>query len=299
MGISGFLVVFMVIINYNMAQRRDSTTSIMYRGLEKPINLESLAERFLMDISITHSGHTVKTYGQILRVFIEALPVLISHITSEHIESHILCLARSHTASTANLHLAAIKSFYNWLTNHYGVANPAHKVRRLVVLPPKQRILQPEEYNCICTHLKDHRADCLRFLCNTGLRATEFLELTPANIAEDFIHIIGKGRKYRSIPINRIVKEIVGQHPRLEFRHSKNRLWLWRLCRSVADDLKLAPFSPHACRHYFSNELWRRGCPVHTISKLLGHANSQVTETVYLQWSEQDLRGVTEILLDK
>jgi len=121
--------------------------------------------------------------------------------------------------------------------------------------------------------------------------------LLQLQLSQDVLRIVGKGRRNRSVPLNDTVKEIMIRNPNLEMIRHRNRIWVFRLCHEASRLLGLIPpFSPHSCRHYFSNELYHRGVPVATISKLLGHADSSITENVYLNWSEESLNGVTDIL---
>ena len=58
----------------------------------------------------------------------------------------------------------------------------------------------------------------------------------------------------------------------------------------------IPPFHPHSCRHYFANELYHNNVPMHTVSRLLGHSCTMVTENVYVHWSEESLAGSTDVL---
>ena len=162
----------------------------------------------------------------------------------------------------------------------------------------KQRIITRDEYNQVCLSRKASINEIMvfKFLCNTGLRASEFLSLTKCNISNGFLHIIGKGRKARTIPLNKTVMQIIEQCPALEFIESRHMCWLTCLCHRLARLSNIEAFHPHSCRHYFANELYHKGIPMHTVSRLLGHSKTEVTETVYVHWSEETLKGSTDLL---
>jgi len=253
---------------------------------------------FLLD-KHSRSENTLKLYERVLTDFANFVPDYTRDIGPENIEAYLLQLQhRGYKASTTNLYLRAIQSFYSWLTDEVGIKNIAKKVRALPSLPPKQRALTRKEYLLIEQSTNGYRLDNIAFLCNTGLRVSEYINLKSENfISQDVLRIVGKGRRNRSVPLNDTVKEIMIRNPNLEMIRHRNRIWVFRLCHEASRLLGLIPpFSPHSCRHYFSNELYHRGVPVATISKLLGHADSSITENVYLNWSEESLNGVTDIL---
>jgi len=245
------------------------------------------------------SPNTIKIYQYAISNFIATLTSPnIEDIPVEAIEAYLLQLqARKYKATTINLSLRALQAFYNFLNVEYGIANVASKVRALPEAPPNQRILTKPEYALICTKVNGYHLDCIKFLCASGLRVSEFTGLQPEYIGQDFIRVInGKGRKARSIPLNKTLQEVLSRNPRLEFIKHRNRLWVFRICRETAVMAEIPPFSPHSCRHYFSNELYKAGVPIATISRLLGHSCSMVTERVYIHWSEESLAGTTDAL---
>ena len=269
-----------------------------------PIRIQLLARMlveeayngFLLHIC-RFSPSTQTTYGRALKRFIDGYaPKYVNQITAEHIEQFILTLRKTCLGSTCNLYLAVIKSWFDWLEATHEIRNVAKRVDRLKTLPPYQRILSQQEYRAVVKATSGHVRDCIVFLACTGLRASEFLSLKPENIGSQFITIIGKGQKQRSIPINSTVKAILKSNPTLKFLKSTNRVWLWRLCCRAAKLAKIPRFSPHSLRHYFATQLHHNGVPIDVIAKLLGHSNPLVTTQIYLHWQDKELLGVTDCL---
>lgn len=258
-------------------------------------NLSDLIKKYL--IHRRYSKETARTYTSYLGIFASAMPAGISDIKLEHIEQHVIRYAKKHEPSTVTTHTRIIKSFYNWLGRE-GVTDLGRLIAVEASLPSDQRILSRNEYDRVCACVDGYLLDGFKFLCNTGLRASEFMSLTPNNIGNGFLRVIGKRRKTRSIPLNKTASEIVLRNARLEFIKSKNPLWIWRQCKKIGENAGIAEFHPHSCRHYFANELYHRGVPIATISRLLGHSSTAVTETVYVHWSEESLKGTTDLLED-
>ena len=240
------------------------------------------------------SLNTVKAYSAVLRNFAAYVPPDIESVTVAHIEGFLFSQSTHLAPATINVRINAIKSFYNWLEKG-GHPNLGRFIRSVPVMPADSRVITSAEYALVCS-ISCPELDCFRFLCNTGLRVSEFVALTAGNIKSGFCRIIGKGRRQRSIPLNKTAGAIVAADPSFSFIRHRNRVWVFRLCRKLAASACIPPFGPHSCRHYFANELHRRGVDIYTISRLLGHASTQVTESVYIHWSEETLRGSTDCL---
>lgn len=236
------------------------------------------------------SKHTQQAYRVVLQAFLGVCPSKIRYIRSEHIERYLMSL--KHANSTKNLHLAAIRSFFQWVENNYDIRSPARRVEFLKTLPPKQRVLSEEEYHKLVVSNPTEVKNIILFLCHTGVRAGEFLSLSPANFTSDFLYVTGKGNKERAIPLNPLVKSI---WPHLHFSMSKKKLW--RICQKAAFNAKIKPFSAHSCRHYFATQLYKSGIRLSIVSKLLGHSSSSVTEKIYLHLKDADLLHTTDCLV--
>lgn len=241
------------------------------------------------------SENTQKTYSYILKDFTQKN----SHIdllTVEHIEQYIISLKRKYKPSSINLAINVIKSFYNYLGEN-GYKNIGKHLKTSPCLPCEQRILSIDEYKTVCeSGLEQYKKDCFIFLCNTGLRVSEFVSLKPENISNGFLRVVGKGRKKRAIPLNSTTKEVYSRNPNFEMIKKKNRGWVFRQIKKIGKEAGIPPFHPHSCRHFFANELYHKGIPMHTVSRLLGHSCTMVTESVYVHWSGESLSGSTDVL---
>lgn len=245
-------------------------------------------------------------YRMVIGRFAEFAPVYAADIKAIHIERYIDTVLQKYKNSTGNAHLAAMKSFCRWLNEYYDLPNPCLKIKTLDADPPQVRVLNDQEYQQALACCKSKERDVILFLFNTGLRRSEFQQLTWNNITHDrrFIKLAGKGRRFRMIPLNKTCQTILGKYPQkpgstyLDFSKSyKVPDSLYRLCNKLARHAGIPRFGPHAIRHYFATTLYRKGVPVQFISAILGHADTSTTEKIYIHiWPPKDLLGVTDVL---
>lgn len=239
------------------------------------------------------TARTQEHYKMVINRFCKYIPLEIEQLNSRHIEAYINDLLERSSNRTANAHLTVIKSFCRWLSKIYDLPNPAAKIEMLKEDPPKQRYLTHTEYLKVLEACKDGESDTIKFLANTGLRASELVNLN-GSIYDDKLVVDGKGRKRRVIPLNKTCKEILSRSTHINF--SKNRVQLYRLCSRLSDKANVPRFGPHALRHYFATELLKRGVPMIDVSKLLGHSSVKTTESIYFHFESHFLNGVTDVL---
>ncbi|MCK4998032.1 MAG: tyrosine-type recombinase/integrase, partial [Anaerohalosphaera sp.] len=147
--------------------------------------------------------------------------------------------------------------------------------------------------------------DYFEFIANTGVRATEFCQISWSNISLDkkTLTVFGKGQKYRTIPLNETCLKIIARYKDNEptIFLSKNvstlsRHGLHKRCVAASKKAKIEQFGPHALRHYFATRLLLKGVNMKIVSMLLGHTSVKTTEKVYIHIMPDDLNGVTDII---
>ena len=246
-------------------------------------------------------------YKMVLERFTAFAPSYVHNLKTEHLDNYITHVLGKNTNRTANAHLTALKSFCRWLAENHNIPNPCLKIKMLDEDPPKVRVLNEDEYQKVLAVCKPKESDVIRFLANTGLRSSEYQQLTWDNISPDrqFIKLmIVKGRRQRLIPLNKTCQTILDNDFRkpnsttMNFIKSyESRDSLYRLCKKLARHAGIPRFGPHALRHYFSTALYIKGVPVQFISQILGHADTRTTEKIYIHlWPPKDLLGVTDCL---
>lgn len=258
-------------------------------------SIETVCQNFYRHIK-RHTRRTQQHYRMVMARFLEALPksiLRIQQLEAAHINEYLYQLRdQGNINRTLNAHLTAIKSFCRFYADRYKIANPASEVKPLAEDPPDARFLSPAEYKKIMEIATPLAKDRLLFLAHTGLRATEFYELKPRAISPDMttLTITGKGRKKRSIPLNKTAREIL---PRIT-PATPNALLLQ--CYRLAAKAKIPQFGPHAMRHWFATQLLLKGVKIVFVSKMLGHASIRTTEQAYAHILRGDLANATDVL---
>lgn len=243
------------------------------------------AERF--------SPHTRRRYRDALWKFAAEMPLNIEDICPEHIENWISS-QKQLCNSSKNAYLTAIRSLFSFAKSYYDITNIMLSVKAYQNNEPKQRVISEIEYRKILQIAKPKERAVIRFLANTGLRATEFAELTSQCISPDqkYLTCIGKGQRRRIVPLNNTSRESLN----LIFSKSYTRDSLYNMCRRLSRQAQIPNFGPHAFRHRFCTQLAKH-VPTSLAIKITGHSSSVVFEKVYVHLSAPaDVVGVTDCL---
>jgi site-specific recombinase XerD len=245
-----------------------------------------------------YTSRTRQHYMMVIKGFLAGLPpaiVRIHQIDAAHIREYLYRLRDTNrTNRTLNAHLTAVKSFCRYYSEQFKLVNPAAAVSMLTEDPPKRRFVTYIEYKKLLAAAGPAARARIIFLANTGLRASEFASITVSNLNHDCsaVTIDGKGRKRRTVPLNRNARSVI---PALKIC-SKNALYLQftRLAKKAG----IPSFGPHALRHYFATQMLLAGVPIAKVSRLLGHKSIKTTEQCYNHILSTDLANVTDVLDD-
>ena len=117
-------------------------------------------------------------------------------------------------------------------------------------------------------------------LLDTGLRLSEFTELTKDNIQwqERRLVVYGKGGPYgkkskrRVIPMTDRVRRLIEYHFAENDTVGMSKRTVARVVKQVADKAGISkPVSPHVLRHTFSVNCIKKGISTRALQTLLGH----------------------------
>lgn len=116
----------------------------------------------------------------------------------------------------------------------------------------------------------------LAIIAETGVRLGELLEMrvNDVNLGERSITVIGKGNKERKVYYGDMTAELIGRCVVIGGGF---------LISSSARELRYKVHaatgaSPHNIRHTWATVMLNNGCPLESISKLMGHASVKTTE---------------------
>jgi site-specific recombinase XerD len=224
---------------------------------------------------------------------------------------------RGNTARTRNARLAAIRSFLRYavsadpllLSAAQGVlAIPVKRFERKCIghltRQQMQAILEAPDPS---THSGERDRVLLMLLYNTGARVSEVVSLRMEDVLlvpQASVHIRGKGRKHRSVPLWRQTVKLLRpwlrrlggspQSPLLPNARGgpmtrsgvAQRLDLAVRCAAIKHSaLRSLRVSPHTIRHTTAMHLLQSGVDLSVIALWLGHDNPQTTH----QYLDADL----------
>ena len=196
--------------------------------------------------------------------------------------------------STYNVHIAALRFFYNtvlkkdWLIREIPFRKTGRKLP--VVLCPQEvaRLLE------VIGNLK-HRA-LLTTMYAAGLRVGEatHLEVPDIDSRRMTVRVLqGKGRKDRYVMLSERLLDLLRRHWKV-YRPKKwlfpsrsgggplNRSTVSRILQKATQKARiLKPITTHTLRHSFATHLLENGANIRVIQQLLGHRSLRTTE-VYL-----------------
>src|SRR5580765_3546633 len=267
-----------------------------------------------------HASHeTVRNYASDLRQFQtfitkktpSARGCDASTVQTESIRDYLHWLNCKHEkpASMARK-LASLRSFYRYLQREGMVGlNPAEAIRT-----PKQpkylpRVLTKGDAAALMEFPSDQTGGAFRdralleTLYSTGARVSEVvgINLEDVRASEGLVHLRGKGRKERIVPIGdvalRTIQAYLAQRPLADsrdlttktkrvsspvFRNSRGgRLTTRSVARIVArysNRLAGGSVSPHTLRHSFATHLLDEGADLRSIQEMLGHTSLSTTQ---------------------
>ena len=265
-----------------------------------------------------HASHeTVRSYASDLRQFQafmtaeypDAHALDPATVQTESIRAYLHWLDRKREKSTSMARkLASLRSFYRYLQREDMVGlNPAEAIRT-----PKQpkhlpRVLTKDDAAALMEFPAGQTGSSLRdralleTLYSTGARVSELvgINLEDLRASEGLVHLRGKGRKERIVPIGnvalRAIQAYLAQRPLLDsrdlttkrvsspvFRNSRGgRLTTRSIARIVAgysNRLAGGSVSPHTLRHSFATHLLDEGADLRSIQEMLGHASLSTTQ---------------------
>jgi integrase/recombinase XerC len=222
--------------------------------------------------------------------------------------------AQTYAKSSNARALSAVRTFFRYLNQHAGI----HNFAALQMSGPKLDKPLPKAPNEAQTNAaleglndaektdwiaaRDHAIATL--LYGAGLRISEALNLTLADIAGDHLRILGKGNKERQVPLLKVVKKALEAYVSVCPWHqggareksqppvpSPQPLFLGlrgkklqpaifqRTVQKLRRQMGLPEsLTPHALRHAFATHLLSRGAELRDIQELLGHSSLSTTQ---------------------
>lgn len=259
----------------------------------------------------TEKGASANTISSYMRDVVQFASVMVERglsvqeVLARDVESYISALAgKGKSASTVTRTLASIKSLYNYLlslgavqSNPAKISVPAKVDRKLPqILTGKEVELflaQPD-----CADRKGFRDRAmLELLYATGIRVSELmtLDLEDLDLEKGMLRCKSKGRE-RQIPLCSTAMQALTEYvqivrPQLLGNEEERALFVnmngdrmsrqgfWKLVKHYQQQAGIEKdITPHTLRHSFAAHMFENGADLHTIQRMMGHADISSTQ---------------------
>ncbi len=231
--------------------------------------------------------------------------IAIGDVTTDSLRAYLQWLDRTgEKASSLGRKLACLRSFYRFHVREGTVKkNPAEGIRSPKLPKTLPRALTKDDANVLMefpvgqTPLSLRDRAILETLYSTGARVSEAvaLNLGDLNRSGGLVHLRGKGRKERIVPVGDVALQAIHtyraslKHAAADDRpatplflnHRGGRLTARSVARLVArysSRLAGGAISPHALRHSYATHLLDEGADLRAIQEMLGHASLNTTQ---------------------
>lgn len=252
------------------------------------------------------SQQTMKQYTIVLHTwqqFCDLLEITVESATSENAMQWVLFQTRNGIkAVTINNRVSIVRTMYDFacrflaLNNNPFVAVQKLKVPKLLPQYIEDATIKQAVHNFSGSDFQSVRARAVvMFFYCTGIRRSELstLQLSDVDDAAKVIHVFGKGRKERLVPMADALLPYITEWMSIRLvtiPHASP----WFFCSSTGDQISATAIAnivrevfgtliprklahPHALRHSFATHCMQCGLPIPDIGRLLGHANTATT----------------------
>lgn len=225
-------------------------------------------------------------------------------------------LETNRKARTINTQIKIIRSFFNYCVDeNYIKKNPFELVKLLKQETPKFAVFNDLEVKRLIEHFtfnsyKNARNKVMiSLMADAGLRVSEVMNLEMKDVDDESVRVLGKGRKWRVIPIShqlrkmmlkyeRIRSEYIADYPsdyyfitQFKGKYEKS-MPIQKMVKDASKAVKVRKVvraSPHTLRHYYALKSLELGTPIQQLSKNLGHTSIKTTEIYLSQITNEQL----------
>ncbi|WP_083954025.1 tyrosine-type recombinase/integrase [Cytobacillus eiseniae] len=284
--------------------------------------MKDLQKEFTFDLQIkNYSKRTIETYNynldQLINFMKEQYDVAdLEDISTLHIKKFIQYqMEVGNKSNYTNTMIKSFRAFYNYLVSEEHVS---HNIMAKIKLLKEEKVViktftdkevakMIEVYD-FKSYLNARNKVIIAMFVDTGLRMSELINLHCSYLNETNMRVLGKGSKWRYVPISLMLKKYMIRFERIKEAYFKNKslehdnyflsrsgkpltgVQIQNIVREAGVKAKVREeirCSPHTLRHYSIQSNLRNGLDLYSCSKIAGHENIQVTKR-YLQGIETE-----------
>ncbi|MBE7685750.1 tyrosine recombinase [Tenacibaculum piscium] len=243
-------------------------------------------------------------------------------ITSEIIKQFIYDSGKNLNATSQARLISGLRSFFDYLIfEDYRKNNPTDLIESPNTTRKLPDTLEKEEIDNLINAIDlshpqgERNKTIIETIFSCGLRVSELINLQLSDLFfnEGYIRVLGKGNKYRFVPIhsttisrlnfyiNDIRPAIIPKEKEediifLNRRGSRlSRQMIFMILKELAVKTNLKKsIGPHTLRHSFATYLLKNGADLRVIQQLLGHESITTTE-IYVHLDTSYLKEVVDL----
>ena len=244
------------------------------------------------------------------------------YITSETIQQFIYEASKNINPKSQARLISGLRSFFDYLIfEDYRQDNPTDLIESPNITRKLPDTLEKEEVDALIAAIDlshpqgERNKTIIETIFSCGLRVSELINLQLSDLFfnDGYIRILGKGNKYRFVPIhhttiqllkfyiNEIRSKIVVKKDEEDIvflnRRGKRltRQMIFIILKELAIKTNLKKsIGPHTLRHSFATYLLKNGADLRVIQQLLGHESITTTE-IYVHLDTSFLKEVVEL----
>ncbi|MCB9493574.1 MAG: tyrosine recombinase [Epsilonproteobacteria bacterium] len=261
--------------------------------------------------------------------FLKKSKVTLKKITKVNLSAFLKhCKKQGVSARTLSRRISSLKLFFNFLHERFGFTNYG----KTLVFPKVEKTLphyltEQEIERLLNAANKDSSPKGIRnkvmlyLLYATGMRVSELVNITVDQLHFDtgFIHLIGKGKKERMVPLPKNILELLTYY--LENVHIKllpknmmalqrsstylfptrtvgtktkpmSRQTFWLILKKFLSQAGIfKDISPHSLRHSLATHLLKSGVDIRSLQMILGHESLATVQT-YTHLGNNEVRKI-------
>ncbi|CAA0190856.1 Tyrosine recombinase XerD [Tenacibaculum maritimum] len=245
-----------------------------------------------------------------------------SFVTNTIIQQFIYEVAKKNNPRSQARLISGLRSFFDYLIfENYRKDNPTDLIESPKLARKLPDTLSNDEINQLIKAIDlghpqgERNKTIIETIYSCGLRVSELINLKCSDLffEEDYIKVLGKGNKYRFVPIHHTTQLLI-LHYLQEIRSGitacnadEDILFLNRRGKKLTRQMifiilkKLAikaqiskKIGPHTLRHSFATHLLQGGADLRAIQQLLGHESITTTE-IYVHLDTSYLKEIIDL----
>lgn len=245
------------------------------------------------------SSNCIDTYARGIELFYRKYKVMNNDTLAEY-ENEINAKLKP---KTVNLRTCGMNAYFEYT----GFTGYTFKKIKIQAKSFCDNIITEDQYNKFLLWAKDNSPKAwliAKVIGNTGVRASELIELKTADLGKGYADIVSKGNKQRRIyfPKKLIeeIKRVCGKVYVIENRYGEQITTrgvdslLKRAGRKA--DIPIEVMHAHSFRHFFAKQFLKNKNDVTLLGDLLGHSNISTTAIYTRMTSEEQQKEIERLV---